>query len=228
MRSESRDHIGRGQPARLQLGNVDVDLDLALLAAIGVGDRGALDGHQPGADEVERKVVEVLLGKRLAARAQLENRHARRAVLQDERGGRACGQLAKLRLRNGGDLRHGHVNFDRGMEINLYDRNAVERLRLDVLDVVDGRGQRALRDGNDALLHLFRRKAGVVPDDADDGDVDVGENINGHFRNGHEADQENQQCSHQEGVRPIEREFNDPHGEIILPSIQFGAGIAKR
>ena len=67
--------------------------------------------------------------------------------------------------------------FTVGMEVDLHHRDAVERLRLDVLDVVDRGGQRALRDGDDALLHLLRREAGVVPDDADDRDVDVRENV---------------------------------------------------
>ena len=41
------------------------------------------------------------------------------------------------------------------LEEDFDHRDAVERLRLDVLDVVDRRGQRALGDADDAVGHLL-------------------------------------------------------------------------
>ena len=43
------DHVQRRKPFRLQRRRVQIHLDLPLLAAIGVGNCHARDGHQPGA-----------------------------------------------------------------------------------------------------------------------------------------------------------------------------------
>ena len=42
-----------------------------------------------------------------------------------------------------------------GCREDFDDSDAVERLRLEVLDVVDGRGERALRDADDAVAHVL-------------------------------------------------------------------------
>ena len=61
-------------------------------------------------------------------------------------------------------------------EINLLDRDAVQRLRLNILDPVDGGAHRVIAVGGDALLHLRRTETGVLPNDGDDRDVDFREN----------------------------------------------------
>jgi hypothetical protein len=48
---------------------------------------------------------------------------------------------------------------------------------LDVLDVVDGGGERALEVQHDAARHLVGRQASVLPDDGDHRDADFRENI---------------------------------------------------
>ena len=55
--------------------------------------------------------------------------------------------------------------------------------------------------GNDALLHLFRREAVVHPQDADDGNVDVGEDIDGHGDDGGPAQNGDQDSHHDKGIR---------------------------
>ena len=68
---------------------VEVDHDLALLAAVGVGDLRALDGGHVGADEVDAVVEELLLAERVALQRHLEDGHAGGAVADDERRGGA-------------------------------------------------------------------------------------------------------------------------------------------
>ena len=55
-------------------------------------------------------------------------------------------------------------------------------MRLDVLDVADGGGESALVLRCDALPHLLRGEPVVVPDDADDGDVDLGKDVRRHVQ----------------------------------------------
>ena len=92
------------------------------------------------------------------------------------------GICAHRGLRDRRDLRGRRLDVRAGLEEDLDDRDAGERLALDVLDVVDGRGEAALVVGDDALLHLLGRQAGVVPDDRDDRDVDVREDVGRHPR----------------------------------------------
>src|SRR5438094_641694 len=75
--------------------------DLALFSAVGIRDRRARHRHELGPQEVEADVVQ--LGLRHIRQRQLENRHRRRAVVDDERRRDAGGQLAQDRLR---DRRH--------------------------------------------------------------------------------------------------------------------------
>jgi hypothetical protein len=67
------------------------------------------------------------------------------------------------------------------MEEDLDHRDAVERLALDVLDAVDRRGEGALEVAGEALLHLVRRQAAVLPDDRDDRDVDLRQDVGRHL-----------------------------------------------
>jgi hypothetical protein len=63
------------------------------------------------------------------------------------------------------------------VEKDLYHRDAVQRLRLDMLDVVDTPSQRPFVIRRNAAGHVLRGKAVIRPDDADDGDVDIGEDV---------------------------------------------------
>ena len=83
----------------------------------------------------------------------------------------------------------------------LMTDDAGERLALDVLDVVDGRGERALVVRDDALLHLLGRQARVVPDDGDDRDVDVREDVRRHPEDRDRRHQQDDDGHHDERVR---------------------------
>jgi hypothetical protein len=135
--------------------------------------------------------------------AQLQNGHARGVVLDDVGRGGARRKDAQQRLRDGRDLRQGHLDLGVGLEVEPDDRSAAIGLRLDVLDVVDGGGHGPLEDGDDALFHLFGRKAGVAPyHDADHRDIDVGKDIDRHGQDGGHAQNGNQERDHDKGIRP--------------------------
>ncbi len=82
---------------------------------------------------------------------------------------------------------------------------AVVGLRFDVLDVVDVGGEAALEVGDDALFHLLRRQAVVRPQHADDGDIDVGEDVDRHGDDGGHAQDGDQNRHHHERIRAAER-----------------------
>ena len=138
--------VGRREVGRIERLGVEVDHDLSRLAPEREGDLGPLDGRQPGPDEVLAEVVELLLGEPLAADAHLEDRHVRCAVAEDQ-GGRDRGrQDSEDRVADRVHLRHGRLDLGPGLEIDLDHAHPGERLRLDVLDVVDRGGHRPLVD----------------------------------------------------------------------------------
>jgi hypothetical protein len=63
---------------------------------------------------------------------------------------------------------------------DLDDTEGIVGIRLEVLDVVDRRRQRALEGGDNAPGHLVGRQALVLKGHADDRDVDAGKNIDRH------------------------------------------------
>jgi len=73
------------------------------------------------------------------------------------------------------DLGDRQIHVDLGLE--EIDRDPRQRLALDVKDVADFRGDRVLAIVGDALLHLLRGQAGVLPNHRDHRDVDRREDI---------------------------------------------------
>ena len=156
LRVHGVDHIRRGKPVCLQFLGIDVDLHLALLAAVRKRQRGALHCRELGAHEVLPEVVQLLLGQAVAGESKLQHRHAGGTVLNDQRRIRSLRILAKRRLRDRGDLRDCLRDVDGWAEEYLDHGDAVQRLRLGVLDVIDRRGEAALVGQHDPVAQLLR------------------------------------------------------------------------
>ena len=206
------DHISWRQPMSLQRLRVDIDHDLAHLAAIGDRHRRALHGCQLGADEVIAQVVKRLFGQGLARQGKFHDRHCGRVVGQHQRWQRARRQHAQQALCAARRLGQCARDIGAGMEKDLHDGHAVERLRLDVFDVAHVRGQGPLIGGNDPMRNVFRRHAVIGPDDTEHGNVDVGKNIDGCAQYHQRPDDQQQQGQHDKGIRAAQSDFYDPHG----------------
>ena len=122
LRRDGVDDIGGREALGLQRLQIQIDLHLTLLAAVGIWNARAVDGDQLRADEVQAVVVELLLRQTLAGETELDDGNAGGAVLKDERRRGAGRQLAQLRLRDGGDLRDRDGDVDLRLEEDLDDR----------------------------------------------------------------------------------------------------------
>jgi hypothetical protein len=193
-----------GQSQRLQLLRIDVDLDLTLLAAVGIRDRGARHGHQRRAQLIDGDVAEDLLGEPLARQRELNDRNRRSTVVEDQRRRRARRHLLEDRLRDRRNLRVGGADVGVRLEEDLDDADAVIGVRRDMLDVVDGRRQNSLILGDDAAGHLIRRQTRVLPDDADDRYPDIREDIDRRPHGRQRPDNQEQQREHDECVWPVQ------------------------
>ena len=171
------DDVIRRYVVRLHGVLIEVDLGLENFSAVRRGHCGAGNGRKLRADEVLPVVEQLHLRHLLAGERQLQDRNCGRVVAQHIRRGDAGRQQLEHRLRRRGDLRQRGADIDAFLEENFHHAVTVERLRLDVLDVGDLRGQIALIEIDDAPGHVVRQQPGVGPHHADDRNVDVGENV---------------------------------------------------
>ena len=107
----------------------------------------------------------------------MKNGNGRGAVGDDQWRLRAGRQKAQLSLRNSRDLGDRLFNVGARLEKDLNHRDAIERLRFAVLNIVDCGCQAALSLGDDAVCHLFGAQSAVVPQNAYDGNIDIWKNI---------------------------------------------------
>jgi hypothetical protein len=104
------------------------------------------------------------------------------------------------RIGSGHDLSDREIEVHVGLKEDLLNRDAIEGLRLDILDAVHARGERILAVGRDPLLHFRRAQSGVLPDDGDDRDVDLGKDIGRHLHHGGRAKKQDEHGKHVKGV----------------------------
>ena len=204
LRGERVGDVEAGQAARLQRRGVEVVHHLRRLAAERVGDARPLDRDQAGAHEVETEIRQILFRQPLARERKLDDRHGRGAVIHDQWRCRAGWQLFDQGLRDGGDLGVGGGDVHRRMKKDLDDAERGVRVRFDMFDVVDRRGQGALVGGENPPRHVIRWHPRVLPCHPDDRDVDGREDIHGHAHGGENADEQDEQRCHDERVGPIQ------------------------
>ena len=207
------DHVECRQVLGLQRARVDVHHHRAELAAVGVGHHRALHRGELGAHEAVGEVEDLVFAKGLARQRQLQDRHRRRVVGEDQRRHRTRRKAADDRLRDRDDLRERRGQVGAAVEEHLDHGHAVVRLRLDALDVVDRGRHAALEIGDDPAFHLLGGEAVVAPDDADDRDVDVGEDVGRHPHDRQRADDQDQERQHDERVRAAQGKLDNPHGD---------------
>src|SRR5207244_8963334 len=71
------------------------------------------------------------------------------------------------------------------------------------------------------------RETRELPDDGDDRNVDLGEDVDRRPGDGQHAADGDQHRHHDEGVRPAEGEADDPHRSTYGPSVRMTRGIAS-
>src|SRR6185437_15461081 len=130
---------------------IQIHLNLALFAAVGVWNRNTWDGDKTYAHEVLPEVAQLLLGESLARKSQLQNGNRRSVVLNDERGVRPRGHGVDGRLSDGRNLCDRNRYLNARLKEDLHDRASGERLRFNVLDIVHRGGQRTLEVIDDAI-----------------------------------------------------------------------------
>ena len=195
LRAERIHDVVGGKSVGLKSREVQIDLDLAYFAAIGVRGRGTGHSRELRAQEVVSEIEKLLLGQRLAAQAQLDDRCRGGGIGDDQRRHGSRWQAPEDGLRHRRGLRQRRLDVRRGLKKYLNHPNAIERLRLDVFNVINGDRQTALGVGDDAVGHFVRGHPSIVPHHANHGDVDVRQDVNRHSHN-HQRRQKDQHQRH--------------------------------
>ena len=136
---------------------------------------------------------------------ELHDRRGRRSVGDHQRRRGPRRQRAHRGLHDSGHLCQCRLDVGVGLKENFDDADAVYRLRLDVLDVIDRNGHAAFGVGDDAVGHVAGREAGKVPHHADHGNIDVGENVNRRAQNSQGHQQNNDQRHDHKRIRAPQR-----------------------
>jgi hypothetical protein len=215
------DDVGRRQALGLQLRRVDIDHDLPVFSAVRSRERDARDRGQLLAQVVVAVVVELLLVEIVGSQAELQDRNARGIVAHDDRGLDAGRQQHAYVVCSRNDLCDGEVDIDVRLKEDLLHGDAVERLRLHVLDAGHARADRILAVGAHALLHFGGAQPRVLPDDVDDRNVDLGEDVDRHDGNRRQPEKQNEHGQPEERVRKSQRKSNQAHGCALI-SLMFG------
>ena len=111
-------------------------------------------------------------------------------------------QLPQLGLRHSSYLRDASLDAGTWLEEYFYNRDSIERLRFDVLNVIDRGRERALGHRHDAVAHILRIQPVVTPDDADHWNVNVWKNVGRGANDRKRPQQYDQNCQHHERIRP--------------------------
>ena len=146
----------------------------------------------------------------------MENRHAGRVVFENVRREHAWGHGSNDGLRAGCYLRLGQFDARAWLEEDADYAHTRVRLRFDVLDVVDARRNGPLEDRDHAVSHFLGRKAAVVEEHAEHGDVDVRKDVDGHRDDRGSAEERDQQRHNDKRIRASQCEPNYPHELLPL------------
>ena len=166
------DHVGPGDAPLQQLLRVEVHAHHAILAAIGRGQFRSFNGRQTRAQEVGSQVGQLLLGQTLAGQSDLQNGNIRGALSNQKRRCRARRHAANGRLGRRCHFGDVAVKVRLRLQEHLDHRDAVVGLRLDMIDVLDRVRHVSLHDTGEAVLHVLGRKARIIHNHADHGNID--------------------------------------------------------
>src|SRR6266403_1554639 len=198
--------IGRRQSARGKRLLIEIHHDDARLAAVRIRDFRAMNDSQIRANDVLAEIVQFGVGQRAGGKAELDDRDVGRTVTQHQSRrdvGRHVFQNDKRAAR---ELRDGARHVGAFVEIHFDDADAAIARGLDPADVVHQRGELSLVQSQNAVADVLRAHSAVGPDDADDGNIDLGENIDRHAQRGADAHQANKNQRGDDRVRSPQRE----------------------
>ena len=191
------DHVVQAQVARFELERIDVDLNLAVGAAIGLRHRrslhvGDLVAHLELRQILEPGFVQALALERDQADGLRGSGHAQHNGRQ-----RARRQAAQIGHGEVGNVAQRRIGIGAGFEVDLDQAHAGERARLAVIHI-GGQRKEALEGVGDVGFDLLRRHAVIERSHHHHRHIDVGKQVHRHAHHGHRSNQRHHQAQHED------------------------------
>jgi hypothetical protein len=195
-RSPRRHHILDGQGieniagrkmARLHCGLIEIDRDLALLAAIGGRHNRTRNGNELWMDEVLGVVIQRLLAEPFAGDAQPHDRHAGGAIADNFWWEDAGRQLAKLILRCRRRFCRGPSDVGARLQVDPDHDESVVGSGLDMIHVIDEVAEILLERSRQPAFELLGIESCILPGQRDDRDIDSRKHIHRRAHDDHRA-----------------------------------------
>src|SRR3974390_143171 len=199
------DHIHRAHLRGLQLDRIDIELDLAILAAIGLrhgrtGHVGNLVANRELSLVMQLRFVQPLTFQRYQA-----DGHAGGIKLQHHRRQGALRQSPQVGHREVGDFTHGRIRVGTGLKVDLDEAYPGQGARLDVVDIA-AQSKESFEGIGDVGLNLLRRHAAVERGHHHDWNVDGRKQINRHAGDRCHANHNDGEAQHENEERILDRE----------------------
>ena len=204
LRPQGQPDLVEGQAPALQGGPVDVDQDLALVHREDPGRSDAVDALEARRDLVLDDRLEPH-GRQVAGDAVENDRERAEAEFHDQRLARLFGQVLLVEADLVADVLGGEVEVGAPFELDADDRDALGRLRRDLLDPVD-RAHDLLEGPGQDVLDVLGRGARIGRDDRDRRELEVREEVEAQpgERDGAQDDQDGRH--HGRGDFAVDRE----------------------
>ena len=188
------DHVHWAELVGLELERIDVNHDLAVLAAKRLGNRCARDVRDLVADVVLAQIVQLRFVKALALKGNEANRETRCVEFQNDRWERARGQAAQVGHGEIGDGAEVRVGVCAGLKVDFDEADPGQGTRLDVIHAARER-EKALKGIGDIGFDLLRGHAGIEGGDHNDRDIDRRKQVDGHANERDRADDGDHQAA---------------------------------
>src|ERR1700733_1138580 len=195
------DYVHEAHVVGFELQRIDIDLNLAITAAIrlrhgSAGHVGDLVADLELCEVFEIGLVEAFAFERDEAYGLARCGHAEHDGRQ-----RPGGQAAQIGHGEVGDVAERGIRVGTRTEVDLDERDARERARLDVVDI-GAEGEETLEGVGDVAFDLLRRHAGVERGNDDDRNINGREEIDRHGDDVDDADDEYHESDHddEEGI----------------------------
>src|SRR3569833_1768722 len=190
---------------------IEIRHDDSWLAAIRLRHFRPVHHGQARAKDVLAEVVEPRGWKRAAGLAELDDGNVRGPEPQHQRRCNVWRHVLEYDQRAGLELRDRAADISALVEKHLLYADAGVARRLDARDVIDERGHLALVKRQDAILDIMCAHAVEGPHHADDGDVDLGIDIERHASGRADSEQGEENEEGRDGVRRPQGKADELH-----------------
>ncbi len=210
-------HLAQGQVQVLELFGVDLHRNFLFVAAADFHPGNPFELLETRLDDVFGRLLEfvdvarLLSGHRLVAQDGDQHRRGGRVPLQDDGGRTIVGQLTAAFLDLLLGVQQGEIHIRTPVELQGDDGGAFLGGGFELFEPLD-RTQRPFQLVGDEALDLLGTRSRVLGQHGDFGVTEIGQQVDGQFDQGNDAQQDDADVDHDRPDGTFHRQVDDAHG----------------